>query len=82
MIDYQKGKVYKIISSHTDKIYIGSTCQPLCKRFVDHKKRYNSYNKSKFGYITSYEILNFGINDSKIILIQNYPCNNQRRVNQ
>ena len=32
MPDYQKGKIYKIISNETDDVYIGSTTQSLSLR--------------------------------------------------
>lgn len=32
------GRIYKITSKQTDKIYYGSTVQTLLKRFGDHKK--------------------------------------------
>ena len=37
MPDYNNGKIYKIISSYTDKIYVGSTTEKrLCDRFSGH----------------------------------------------
>jgi hypothetical protein len=36
---YQRGKIYKLVSSQTDKIYIGSTIQKLRKSNIKiHKK--------------------------------------------
>ena len=32
---YQNGKVYKLVNCVDDKIYIGSTCARLSKRFYD-----------------------------------------------
>ena len=40
-----RGTIYKITSSMTPKIYIGSTIQPLHKRFQRHKNNYK-YNES------------------------------------
>ena len=37
MPNYQNGKIYKLVSPHTDEIYIGSTVARLCKRFGNHK---------------------------------------------
>lgn len=37
MVNYQNGKIYKIINTENNEIvYIGSTTQPLCKRYSDH----------------------------------------------
>ena len=34
---YQRGKIYKLVNSVDDFIYIGSTCLPLSGRFYTHK---------------------------------------------
>ena len=40
MPNYNLGKIYKLISNQTDKIYVGSTAQTLSKRFMNHKKSF------------------------------------------
>ena len=41
-LNYNNGKIYKIIDSENEIIYIGSTAQEkLCKRFSTHKHRGN-----------------------------------------
>lgn len=43
MIDYKLGKIYKIISNYTNKIYIGNTClKSLYLRLKEHKKSYKN----------------------------------------
>jgi hypothetical protein len=70
MPNYQQGKIYKIISPHTDKIYIGSTTkQYLSQRLSKHKYAFKKQN------LTSYKILEFG--DVEIILLESYPCNSK-----
>ena len=71
---YYFGKIYKITSPHTDKIYIGSTVQPLKQRFSAHKYEYkkNNYNCS------SRIIFDFG--DCNIELIKDYQCNNKKEL--
>ena len=71
---YSKGKIYKIISPHTDKCYVGSTIQPLCRRLALHRKY---FDKKKY---SSREIMKLG--DYKIILIENYPCNSKEELNK
>ena len=70
-MDYANGQVYSIRSHLTDQIYIGSTAQPLHKRFYQHKK-----NKAS----TSREIIKYG--DAYIELIENYPCNSKKELNR
>lgn len=71
-MSYHTGKIYKIVSKQTDKIYIGSTRQILKERFNNHKKYYNAYiltNKAECSsiYLLKYE-------DCEIVLIELYPC--------
>jgi len=69
---YQNGKIYKLVSAKTDKIYIGSTCNPLYKRLWGHK------NDCKNSCITSKEIIKF--DDCKIILIEDFPCERKEQL--
>ena len=50
--------IYTIRSNNTDKFYIGSTYQPLSKRFYDHKRNYKKYSGTN-EYCSSFEILKF-----------------------
>lgn len=77
-IDYSKGKIYKIQSSQTNEIYIGSTCKDrLCQRLAKHKNEYSIWFKdnSKRSYISSFEILKHG--DANMVLIEIFPCSNK-----
>lgn len=75
-VDYQNGKIYKIVSDKTDYIYIGSTAKKyLCQRLGNHKEDYKAWIKGKKNYCTSFEVLKYG--DAKIILIESYPCNSK-----
>ncbi len=52
------GCVYTIKSFQTNLYYIGSTYQPLSKRFWEHKNNFkNFHNKNK--YCASFEILKY-----------------------
>ena len=39
MVNYQNGKVYKIINKNNEIIYIGSTAQKLCQRYQTHNHK-------------------------------------------
>ena len=67
---YQRGKIYKITSNLTDKIYIGSTCNPLYKRLCQHKCNSNKCN--------SIEIIKLG--DAIITLIEDHPCERKEQL--
>jgi hypothetical protein len=71
MPDYSKGKIYKITSSQTESIYIGSTCNSLENRLLSHKKNYNLWKNEQYGYCSSFEIVKF--DDSIITLVEEFP---------
>ena len=73
---YQKGKIYKIVSGQTDKIYIGSTNESLKRRLQCHKSRYKTNN----GACSVNEILKY--DDVIILLIESYPCNTRRELEE
>jgi hypothetical protein len=67
---FERGKIYKVSSPNTDKIYIGSTIQTLQQRLTGllNSKSTSCYKKLKpFG-------------DLKIELIENYPCNSKEEL--
>jgi len=78
MIDYKKGKIYKLVSGQTNLVYYGSTCQPLCNRKASHVRSYKWYQKSKKQYRTSYDIIKY--DDCDIILVEDYPCENKQQL--
>jgi hypothetical protein len=68
MMECENGKIYKIISPHTHKIYIGSTVEKyLCDRLTKHK-----YNNKMGTKCSSKYIMDLG--EHKIVLIERYPC--------
>lgn len=86
VVDYEYGKIYKIWSPLTDKIYIGSTTQPLCNRMSNHRTCYKLWLK---GYVrpsgmpasncSSFRILEIDP-DCKIELLKKFPCNNKTEL--
>ena len=75
---YNNSRIYKISSSLTDKIYIGSTCQALSQRMAGHMKDYKCYMNGKSNYVSSYDIIKLG--DAYISLIQEYNLNNRQQL--
>ena len=78
MPNYNNGKIYKIWSTQTDEIYIGSTTQPLSKRIGGHRRSYKVYKKGKRSYVTSFKILEYG--DAKIELIEDCKCERKEQL--
>jgi hypothetical protein len=80
-MDYTNGKIYTIRSYLTDKYYIGSTIQPLCKRMVGQKSNYKNYLKNNSStYVSSYEVLKF--DDAYIELLELFPTDSKIFLNK
>ena len=75
-MDYKNGKIYKIINDVNDLIYIGSTTQSLSRRFSEHKKD----NIRKLQFIIYKAFKEIGVEHFKIILIEEYPCENRDQL--
>ena len=75
---FNKSLLYTIRSPHTDKYYIGSTTQILCKRFADHKTHYKYYQTGKGYFLTSFKILELG--DAYIELLEEINCDNRNQL--
>jgi hypothetical protein len=63
---------YKITSTNTDKVYVGSTEKDINERLQNHEAQYRNFKDGKFHYITSFEILE--CKDYKIELLENKVC--------
>jgi hypothetical protein len=77
-MDYKNGKIYKLISDDTDKIYIGSTTSDLSKRIYEHKVSLKRWKNKTGPYITSFEIMKY--DNYEMILIEDYPCDNRNQL--
>ena len=78
VVDYQKSKVYKIVSNSTDLVYVGSTTQPLYNRIAGHRRQYKKYQNGADNYVTSYEMLKYG--DCEIVLLEDCPCDRKEQL--
>ena len=76
MVNYQLGKIYKIVCRITGEVYIGSTCEKtLARRLVAHRSACNRYIENQEGSkFSSFQIIQRG--DYYIELVENFPCNN------
>lgn len=76
MPDYKQGKIYTIRSPNTDKYYIGSTTQPLHKRFYEHKRKYeNGMNETTAAFVFDYI-------DAYIELLEECSCNSKYELDK
>ena len=75
MTDYKNGKIYKITSTETEDVYIGSTCATLNTRLINHKSAFKT-GKKRIG--TAKNILKYS--DACIKLIENFPCGTKKEL--
>ena len=71
MPDYSKGKIYKVLNTIDDEIYVGSTIETLGQRMAKHRsdlKRRPNHNIYK-------HMNELGAGNFYIELIDNYYCN-------
>lgn len=78
MVNYQNGKIYKLVNSKDNKIYVGGTCTDLQKRLYAHIHK----SKIKSNRRIYKHLIIIGWNLVKIELIENYPCNNIIELNK
>ena len=71
MNKYNSGKIYKVVNTIDDKIYIGSTTQRLCDRMGNHRIKARDDSKTSIFYT---HMRNIGIEHFKIILINVFSC--------
>lgn len=68
---YRKGKIYKLVNTVDDAIYIGSTCQKLCNRMCGHKTcARNKPNQPVYKHLNS-----VGWQHVHMVRIEKFPCN-------
>ena len=74
MVNYQQGKIYKIVCHVSGFTYYGSTCEPtLARRLHQHKLAFQNHKDKPL--CLSHKVLE---NDSYgIFLVENFPCNNK-----
>ena len=71
MPDYSKGKIYKVLNTIDDEIYVGSTIETLGQRMAKHRRKMKTTPHYKL-YNHMHEL---GVSNFYIELIDNYPCN-------
>jgi hypothetical protein len=76
MVNYQLGKIYKIVDLDSNECYVGSTREPtLARRLANHVSDYKQYLKGNGSNISSFIIL--AMDDYDIVLLGKYPCNSK-----
>ena len=78
MVNYQNGKIYKLVNNSDDEIYVGSTCNPLYKRKGGHKRKAKIQpNREVYKHLNE-----VGWENVEIILIENFSCNSKDELHR
>ena len=81
MVNYEQGKIYKIVCNNTGLVYYGSTCEArLSRRLAHHRQKYNKEKISGKFSITSSKVLS-GEN-YEIVLVESCPCKNSEELHR
>lgn len=83
MVNYQEGKIYKLVIG--ELTYVGSTTQPLHKRFHEHKSKYaRSLLGQQRSATTSIKLFEKETDDIKvdIVLIEKYSCEDKYELHK
>ena len=81
MVDYSKGKIYKIWDNGYNICYVGSTTQPLSKRMECHRRAFKKYLNGEYHNITVFSIFReYGVENCKIEWVENYECNSKEEL--
>ena len=83
MNKYNNGKIYTIRCKYDNNlIYVGSTIQPLYKRWNDHKRNYNKENNKEYNKLLYIKMREFGIDLFYIELYEDYSCEKKEQLNR
>ena len=81
MVNYKNGKIYKLVSANSDKVYYGSTTQRLCTRKAKHFNHYKNHMAGKYkAYLRAFDVIKDG--DVSIVLVENYPCDDNTQLHE
>ena len=72
MVNYQNGKIYKIVNDELNLTYYGSTCSTLTKRLSCHR----TFNTTTSTILFSTET------KPEIFLVEKFPCNDKMELHQ
>ena len=76
MPDYQQGKIYNILNTIDDEIYVGSTCETLSQRMARHR----SVLKRNTNCLIYKHMNQLGVEHFYIELIEDYPCERNEQL--
>eukprot|EP01050_Picozoa_sp_SAG11_P040609 SAG11_NODE_17752_length_509_cov_372.278049_1_plen_102_part_01 len=81
MVNYNNGKIYKIVCNITGLVYVGSTTKKyLSSRLAEHRSHYKAYISNKYHHVSAFKIIETG--DYDIILLELVNCNTKDELHK
>jgi hypothetical protein len=77
MANFENGKIYKVVNTIDDKIYVGSTVRQLSQRMGHHG--YNALQEGKQSKLYIH-MRNVGLEHFKILLIKSVSCDTKQEL--
>ena len=75
------GKIYKIISTQGNEIYVGSTFNTTRDRFKQHKSDYKRWKEGNCPNISVFKLFEkYGIDNCKMVLIKQYDIIDRKHL--
>ena len=76
MPDYHKGKIYKILNTIDNEIYVGSTCELLSQRMARHRS-----DCKRRAHLPLYKaMIEYGKEYFYIELLEKHPCSDKEEL--
>ncbi len=83
MKKYENGKIYTIrCIDDINLIYVGSTIQPLYKRWNDHKQKCRQESNKEYFKLVYMKMRELGMHKFYVELYEEYPCENKQQLNR
>ena len=80
---YKNGKIYTIRCKNDNTfIYVGSTVQPLFKRWHQHKKILNNEKRKEYNIFLYQKIRETNLENWYIELYEEFSCESKEQLNQ
>ena len=79
MPDYKNSKIYKILNSMDDEVYVGSTTASLSRRMGKHRSDFHN-TEYKQTYKIYKHMHKIGVDNFYIELIETYPCDSKEEL--
>jgi hypothetical protein len=81
--NYKNGKIYTVRCKNDNSlIYVGSTIQPLFKRWYQHKQILNNEKSKKYNFFLYQKMRETNIEDWYIELYEEFSCENKEQLNK